>query len=147
MSQSSYHLKLVSSTWQWVPCTPMTNTVTRSQSNRALLGCGGTGDLHHRQICSNYLMLSCQYGLKSLRNVSNTLLKECHEELRQFWRQRGVQPFISKVSLIKWPVSVHQNTQSMFSKTAPVNESSRFSQVCYVITTQILPWAMPLALL
>ncbi|MEQ2179111.1 hypothetical protein GOODEAATRI_021227 [Goodea atripinnis] len=25
----------------------MTSTVTRSQSNRAPLGCGGTGDLHH----------------------------------------------------------------------------------------------------
>ncbi len=27
-----------------------------------------------RQICRNCVMLSCQYGLKSLRNVSNTLL-------------------------------------------------------------------------
>ncbi len=25
----------------------MTSTVTRSQSNRAHLGCGGTGDSHH----------------------------------------------------------------------------------------------------
>ena len=38
-------------------------------------------------------MLSCQYGAKSLRNVSNTLLEVCHEELRPFWRQKGVQPF------------------------------------------------------
>jgi len=30
------------------------------------------------------VMLSCQYGPKSLRNVSNTLLKVCYEELRQF---------------------------------------------------------------
>ncbi len=29
---------------------------------------------------------------KSLRNVSNTLLNLCHEDLRQFWRQNGVQP-------------------------------------------------------
>ncbi len=29
-------------------------------------------------------MLSCQYGPKSLRNVSNTLLNLCHEEVRQF---------------------------------------------------------------
>ncbi len=56
------------------------------------------------RICSNYVMLSCQYGLKSLRNVSNTLLNLYHEELRQFWRQKGVQP--CKVYLIKWPVSV-----------------------------------------
>ncbi len=59
-----------------------------------------------RQICSSCVMLSCQYGPKSLRNVSNTLLNLCHEELRQFWRQRGVQPDTSKVYLIKWPVSV-----------------------------------------
>ena len=46
-----------------------------------------------RHICSSCLMLSCQYGAKSLRNVSNTLLEVCHEELRPFWRQKGVQPF------------------------------------------------------
>ncbi len=60
-----------------------------------------------RQICSNCVMLSCQYGPKSLRNLSNTLLNLCHEELRQFWRQKGVQPGTSKVYLIKWPVSVY----------------------------------------
>ncbi len=36
----------------------------------------------------------------------NTLLNLCHEELRQFWRQKGVQPGTSTVYLIKWPVSV-----------------------------------------
>ncbi len=60
-----------------------------------------------QQICSNCVMLSCQYGPKSLRNVSNTLLNLCHEELRQFWRQKGVQPSTSKVYLIKWSVSVY----------------------------------------
>ncbi len=59
-----------------------------------------------RQNCSNCVMLSCQYGPKSLRNVSNTLLNICHEELTQFWRQKGVQHGTSKVYLIKWPVSV-----------------------------------------
>ncbi len=44
---------------------------------------------------------------KSLRNVSNTLLNLCHEELRQFWRQKWLQPGTSKVYLIKWPVSVY----------------------------------------
>ncbi len=33
---------------------------------------------------------------KSLRNVSNTLLNLCNKELRQFWRQKGVQPGTSK---------------------------------------------------
>ncbi len=37
-----------------------------------------------QQICSNCVMLSYQYGPKSLRNVSNTLLNLCHEDLRQF---------------------------------------------------------------
>ncbi len=32
-----------------------------------------------RQICSNCVMLSYQYGPKSLRNVSNTLMNLCHE--------------------------------------------------------------------
>ncbi len=44
---------------------------------------------------------------KSLRNVSNTLLNLCHEELKQFWRQKGVQPGTSKVYLIKWSVSLY----------------------------------------
>ncbi len=107
-SQSSNHLRLVSWTWKWVNFTQMASTVTRSQSNRAPLGCGGTRFASwtcSRQICS--VMLSCQYGPKSLRNVSNTLLNLCHGELRQFWRQKGVQPGTSKVYLIKWPVGVY----------------------------------------
>ncbi len=48
-----------------------------------------------RQICSNCVMLSCQYGPKSLRNVCNTLLNLCHEELRQFWRNRGSNPLLA----------------------------------------------------
>ncbi len=35
------------------------------------------------------------------------LLNLCHEELRQFWRQKGVQPGTGTVYLIKWPVSVY----------------------------------------
>ncbi len=49
-----------------------------------------------RQICSNCVMLSCQYGPKSLRNVSNTLLNLCHEELRQFWRQKRSNPVLAR---------------------------------------------------
>ncbi len=65
-----------------------------------------TSRMCSRQKCSNCMMLSCQYGPKSLRNVSNTLLNICHNELRQFWRQKWVQPGTSKVYLIKWPVIV-----------------------------------------
>uniref|UniRef100_A0A3P8RMX0 Phosphoinositide-3-kinase, regulatory subunit 6a n=1 Tax=Amphiprion percula TaxID=161767 RepID=A0A3P8RMX0_AMPPE len=31
--------------------------------------------------CSNCVMLSCQYGPKSLRNVSNTMLKVCQDDV------------------------------------------------------------------
>ncbi len=63
MSQSSNHLRLVSWTWQWVHFTQMASTVTRSQSNRAPLGCAGTrftSWMCSRQICSNCVTLSCQ---------------------------------------------------------------------------------------
>ncbi len=33
---------------------------------------------------------------KSLRNVSNTLLNLCHEELRQFWRQKRINPVLAR---------------------------------------------------
>ncbi len=41
-------------------------------------------EIRSQQICSDCVMLSCQYGPKSLRNISNTFLNLCHEELRQF---------------------------------------------------------------
>ncbi len=50
-----------------------------------------------RQICSNCVMLSWQYEPKSLRNVSNTLLNLCHEELMQFWRKKGSNPVLASV--------------------------------------------------
>ncbi len=59
-----------------------------------------------RQVCSNCVMPSFQYGPNSLRNVSNTLLNLCHKDKRQYWRQKWVQPGTSKVYQIKWPVSV-----------------------------------------
>jgi len=43
MTQISNHFKLVSWTCQWVVCTKIAPTVTRSQPNRSSLGCGGTG--------------------------------------------------------------------------------------------------------
>ncbi len=45
-------------------------------------------DVQLHKSVNNFVMLSCQYGPKSLRNVSNTLLNLCQEELRQFWRRR-----------------------------------------------------------
>ncbi len=110
MHHVTNHLRLVSWTWQWVHFTQMASTVTRSQSNTAPLGCGGTGDLHHGCAAENLQQLHdaiMSIWPKTLRNVSNTLFNLCHEELRQFWWQKGVQPGTSKVYLIKWPVSVY----------------------------------------
>lgn len=35
------------SNWQWIHCTQKASAVTRSPSNRAPLGCGRMGGLHH----------------------------------------------------------------------------------------------------
>lgn len=49
------------------------------------LGCKGIEELHDGSNAaskSNCIMISCQYGPKSPRNVSSTL-NICHDELRQ----------------------------------------------------------------
>ncbi len=67
----------------------MASTVTRSQSNSAPLVCPldvvereirimDVQPTNLQQLC---VMLSCQYGPKSMRNVSNTLFNLCHKEL------------------------------------------------------------------
>ncbi len=110
MSQSSNHLRLFSWTWheftllKWPPQSPDLNPIEH------------LWDVVEREICiidvqpTNLQQLRDAimpiWG-KSLRNVSNTLLNLCHEEIRQFWRQKGVQPGTRKVYLIKWPVSVY----------------------------------------
>ncbi len=74
------------------------------------LGCGVTGDSHHGCAADKSAAAAWCYHInmdQNLRNVSNTLLNLCHEELRQFWRQKGVLPGTSKVYLIKWLVSVY----------------------------------------
>ncbi len=101
---SSNHLRLVSWTRQWVHFTQMASTSHQISIQWSTFGMWWnrrfTSWMCSRQICSNCVMLSCQYGPKSLRNVSKTLLNLCHEESRQFWRQKGVQPGTSTVYLI-----------------------------------------------
>ncbi len=96
MSQSSNHLRLVSWTWQWVLFTQIASTVTRSQSNRAPLGCGGTGDSHHGCADDKSAATVWCYHVNMDQNLEGMFPKPCwiycHEELRQFWRQKGVQP-------------------------------------------------------
>ncbi len=115
-SGNSNHLRLVSWIWQWVHFTQMASPVPRSQSNRAPLGCGGTGDSHHGCAADKSAATAWCYHVNMdqnlLRNASNTLLNLCHKKLRQFWRQKGVQPGTSKVYLIKWPVSLYIYTHT-----------------------------------
>jgi len=96
MSQSSNHFKLVSWTSQWVHCPKMAPTVTRSQPNRASLGCGGTG-MCIPQISINCKILSYQYGPTFPKNAFSALLNQCHAELREFWRRKGARHIISMV--------------------------------------------------
>ncbi len=98
-SQSSNHLRLVSWTWQWVHFTQMASTVTRSQSNRAPLWCGGTGDLHHGCAADkSAAIVWCNHVNmdQNLRNVSNTLLNLCHEELGSSEGKRGSNPVLAR---------------------------------------------------
>ncbi len=80
MSRSSNYLRLVSWTWQWVHFTQMASTFTRSQSNRAPLGCGGMG--HSQQlrdaIMSIWTKISEEYFqhlVKSMPRRFKALLK------------------------------------------------------------------------
>lgn len=50
------------------------------------------------QICAICVMLSWQYVPKSLMRASGSWLNRCLEELRQFWREKGVKPNTSKAN-------------------------------------------------
>ncbi len=71
-SQRSNHLRLVSWTWQWVHFTQMASTVTRSQSNRAPLACGGTGDSHHANL---------QQLRDAIMSIWTKISEECFQHL------------------------------------------------------------------
>ncbi len=109
MHQSSNHLRLVSWTWQWVHFTQITSTVTRSQSNRAPLGCGGTRDSHHG--CADDKSAAtvwCYHDNmnQNLWGMFTTPCWICATRIKAVLKAKGVQPGTSQVYLIKWPVSV-----------------------------------------
>ncbi len=111
MSQRSNHLRLVSWTWQWVHFTQMTSTVTRSQSNRAALGCGGTRDSHHGCADDKSAATVWRYHDNMDQNLWGTFPTPCwiYTTILSIllWirvlKTKGVKP---GVYLIKWPVSV-----------------------------------------
>lgn len=71
--------------FQAVRYTGMASTISRCQSNKARRTFSSW--MCSWQICSNYIMLYCQYRPKALMKVSSTLLN-LYPDVRQFWRQR-----------------------------------------------------------
>lgn len=72
------------------------STVTRSHSSRTPSGCGGTWESHHRCKANK----SAGFGWCYYVNMDRNLLGMLHKELRQFCKQRLVQPRASKVYLM-----------------------------------------------
>ncbi len=62
-------------------------------------------EIHIMDVQMTNLQQLCDAIMTIWTKISNTLLNQCHEELRPLWRQKGVRPGTSKVYLIKWPVS------------------------------------------
>ncbi len=100
-SQSSNHLRLVSWTWQWVHFTQMTSTVTRSQSNRASLGCGGTRDSHHG--CADdksAVTVWCYHDNMNQHLWAMFPTPSMPRRIKAVLKTKAVQPGTSKVYLI-----------------------------------------------
>lgn len=62
---------------------------------------------------------SYDYGPDNLRNVSDSSLNLCHEELWQYWRQRKVQSIISKLYLIQCLLAVSYHLWEKFWNCSP----------------------------
>ncbi len=76
-AQSSNHLRLVSWTWPSIHFTQMASTVTRSQSNRAPLGCGGTGDSHHECAADKSAATAWCFHVKMDQNIRGMFPTPC----------------------------------------------------------------------
>ncbi len=104
-SQSSNHLRLVSWTSQWVHFTQMTSTVTRSQSNRAPLGCAGTRDSHHGCADDKSAATVWRYH-DNMTNISEQcsqhLVESMTWKINAVLKTKGVQPGTSKCTPGQW---------------------------------------------
>lgn len=81
----------------------------------------------HLQICSNCVVLLCQQGLKSRRNVSSNFLNLHHEELSQ----KRVRPSTSKVYLMEWRVMLHVTTRLTGLVTAYKSKMQWWTGFCF----------------
>ncbi len=89
--------------------TQMTSTVTRSQSNRAPLGCGGTRDSHHGCADDKSAATVWCYHDNMDQNCFQHLVESMPRRIKAGLKAKGGQPGTSKVYLIKWSVSVYYN--------------------------------------
>ncbi len=102
MSQSSSNLRLVSWTWQWVHFTQMASTVTRSQSNRAPLGCGeirimDVQPTNLQQLRDAIMSIWTKISGDCFRH----LVESISQRIKAVLKAKGVQPGTSKVKLKK----------------------------------------------
>lgn len=91
MSPSSNHFKLVSLTWLWVHFTQMTSKVTRSQSNKANLGCYAMADLYHWYAANRSAATVWSSHTSVEQNLWGSLLNLCNEALQQIWATLSTQ--------------------------------------------------------
>lgn len=86
-----------------IHCAHTASTVTRSQCNRATLRCDGRGDSHHeraaRQICQICVILWCQYGPNSPKNISNILWINAIMDYGSSENKRGSNPVLARCTL------------------------------------------------
>ncbi len=74
-------------------------------------------DVMEREIIMDVQPTNLQQLCDAIMSIWTRISEECFttpcwiyaRELRQFWRQKWIQPGTSKVYLIKWPMSVHCN--------------------------------------
>lgn len=108
----SYHLKMVSWTWQWVQ---IASTFTKSQSSSAPLGCGGTKDLNHGYAIDKTIAnvwWSCQCWLKTLNECLQHLAESMPQRIKPVLKSKGCsQPVLEYLptlishskSSVTWP--------------------------------------------
>ncbi len=87
----------------------MASTVTRSQSNKAALGCGGTGDSYHGSAAN------LQQLRDAIMSIWTKISEECFQHLvesmprriKAVLKAKGGPTRYEQGVLIKWPVSVY----------------------------------------